>query len=377
MNEPQNAANPTTDHPTKEQRPSPSPFGRSLLLVLIAIGASISGMCQDLLSASIFAVIAAGLFTYCFLLTFSPLVFAAPAAALITAFASTGSFYHGLQALLFLPLGASLCLSMLRMKSKTTAVLRGAAAIGLSLLVLFSVSFIMTHGTISPSAVKEAYNTFFDDLSEQMTESMIAAYQTVEQSAASASPDLSHPVIDAPTTEAITDAPAQSTTDSSAATAAYIRALVSMSVNSVKLALPALFAIAAQVLAYLALGVYQLIIRLCRTPYMLPRRYRITVSRAAAVIFIVAYLINLFGSSDHTTVLQIATANLTTMLMPGIFLMGLNSLVRRAKDPLRRRSFIITAVVIGFLIFVFPSYAIFFVLIDGIGEIFFGGRSIF
>ncbi|MBR5871891.1 MAG: DUF2232 domain-containing protein, partial [Clostridia bacterium] len=176
---------------------------------------------------------------------------------------------------------------------------------------------------------------------------------------------------------AITDAPAQSTTDSSAATAAYIRALVSMSVNSVKLALPALFAIAAQVLAYLALGVYQLIIRLCRTPYMLPRRYRITVSRAAAVIFIVAYLINLFGSSDHTTVLQIATANLTTMLMPGIFLMGLNSLVRRAKDPLRRRSFIITAVVIGFLIFVFPSYAIFFVLIDGIGEIFFGGRSIF
>ena len=77
------------------------------------------------------------------------------------------------------------------------------------------------------------------------------------------------------------------------------------------------------------------------------------------------------------SVMQIATANLSTILIPGIFLMGLNSLVRRAKDPLRRRSFIITAVVIGFLIFVFPSYAIFFVIIDGIGEIFFGGRSIF
>ena len=64
-------------------------------------------------------------------------------------------------------------------------------------------------------------------------------------------------------------------------------------------------------------------------------------------------------------------------MMPGIFLMGLHSLVRRAKDPLRRRSFIITAVVLGFLVFIFPSYAIFFVLVDGIGEIFFGGRSIF
>ena len=158
---------------------------------------------------------------------------------------------------------------------------------------------------------------------------------------------------------------------------AYLRATVDLSVNSVKLAFPALFAIGAQVLAYLSLTVYRTLTRLCKTPFMLPRNYRITVSRTAAVIFVIAYLINMFPTGSHTSITQIASANLATMMMPGIFLMGLNSLARRAKDPFRRRSFIITAVVIGFLVLVYPSYAIFFVLIDGIGEVFFGGRSIF
>ena len=386
MNEPIRPAHTEQQNdPRTAQLPSPSPFVRILLLALTVIGGTLSGICPDLISASILAAVTAGLFSYCFLLTFSPLVLAAPIVSVIAAFAVTANFYHALQALLFVPLGVSVCLSMLRVKKKTSAVLRGAVSVGIAILVLFLIGFMMTHGTISADALKQSYNGFFDELHTQMTDSMLSAYEAMEQTAQSASSaegGFSHPIIDASGAESGDAVPTPSVPDpdaakQSAATEAYIRALVDLSVNSIKLATPALFAVFAQTIAYTALGIYQLVIRLCRTPYMLPRKYHITVSRAAAVLFIAAYLINLFPGSSQISVLQIATANLSTILMPGIFLMGLNSLARRAKDPLRRRSFIITAVVIGFLIFVFSSYAIFFVLIDGIGEIFFGGRSIF
>ncbi len=384
MNEPIRPAHTEQQHDQRSASlPSPSPIVRILLLALTVIGGALSGICPDLISASFFAIVTAGLFSYCFLLTFSPLVLAAPVISAIAAFAATGNFYHGLQALLFLPLGVSICLSMLRVKKKTTAVLRGAVSVGIAILVLFLIGFMMSHGTISADALKQSYNGFFDELHTQMTDSMLTAYEAMEQAAQSAGTaegGFSHPIIDAPAAE--NAAPSLSVPDPDAAkqsamTEAYIRTLVDLSVNSVKLATPALFAVSAQIISYFALGVYQLLVRLCRTPYMLPRKYRITVSRAAAILFIAAYLINLFPGGTQMSVMQIATANLSTILMPGIFLMGLNSLVRRAKDPLRRRSFIITAVVIGFLVFVFPSYAIFFVIIDGIGEIFFGGRSIF
>jgi len=275
----------------------------------------------------------------------------------------------------------SICLSMFRAKNKTAAVLRGAAAVGCALLVLFLIGYMMAHGTIAPDALKQSYNDVFESLRTQMTESMLAAYEAMEQAASQSgtgtSGGFTHPIIDSQVTDAVTESTGADTAKQSAAAAAYVRAMVDLSVNSVKLAMPALFAILAQILAYLSLGVYQLLVRMCRTAHMLPKVYRITVSRAAAVIFIIAYLINLFPIGGSISMMQIASANLTTMMMPGIFLMGLHSLVRRAKDPFRRRSFIITAVVLGFLVFIFPSYAIFFVLVDGIGEIFFGGRSIF
>jgi len=376
---------PAEESPSSAAYPSlhtPSPLARILLLVSIIIGAVLTGICPDLLSASVCAAITAGIFSYTFLLTFSPLLFAVIPVSVIAAYVMTFSFYHALQVLLFLPLAVSVVLSMLRIKNKTQAVLRGAAAIGISLAVLFLITYMMQHGTIAADALKQSYNDFFEDMRTMMTDSMLDAYGTVEQSAgnSAANADLSHPIIGDGTTASAADPITQDAASAAkqrAATEAYIRAMVDLSVNSVKLACPALFAIAAQVLAYLALTIYRALTRLLRTPYMTPHTYRITVSRTAAVIFVIAYLINMFPIGDSMSLTQIASANLATMMMPGIFLMGLNSLARRAKDPLRRRSFIITAVVVGFLVLVYPSYAIFFVLIDGIGEVFFGGRSIF
>jgi len=363
--------------------PMPSPITRAVLITLTVVGGVISGICPDLLSASVFAALTAGTFAYCFLLTFSPLFLCAvPAAAAALTFLLTFSFYHALQSILFLPLAVGIILCLLRLKNKTQTVLSGALAVGAALVVLFLIAFMMQNGTIAPDALKSSYNAFFETMRTQMTDSMLGAYETMESAAQSAvgGADLAHPIIGGAETGAVTDGALQdpaAAAKQKAAMEAYLRSMVDLSVNSVKLAAPALFAIAAQVLAYLALAVYRGLTRACRTPHLLPRNYRITVSRTAAVIFVIAYLINMFPIGGSISLIQIASANLATMMMPGIFLMGLNSLARRAKDPIRRRSFIITAVVLGFLVLVYPSYAIFFVLIDGIGEVFFGGRSIF
>ncbi len=369
--------------PQTPQFHEPSPIVRAVLLILTVFGGVITGICPDLLSASFFAALTAGGAAYCFLLTFSPtMLCAVSAVSVIAAYLLTQSFYHALQALLFLPLAAVIILCLLRLKNKTQTVLSGALAVGIAILVLFLITYMMQNGTVSPDALKTSYNNFFEQMRTQMTDSMLATYEAMESAAQNTdgSTDFSHPVIGGSETAAVTESVTQDPADAEkqkAAYEAYLRSMVDLSVNSVKLAFPALFAIAAQVLSYLALGVYRALTRFCRTPHLLPRNYRITVSRTSAVIFIIAYLINMFPAGSSVSLMQIASANLATMMMPGIFLMGLRSLQRRAKDPIRRRSFIITAVVVGFLVLVYPSYAIFFVLIDGIGEIFFGGRSIF
>ena len=381
MNEPTRPAQTSEPGGVQDQpkhKPTPGASVRLLLLLLCIVGGAVCGICGDLLSAAVFAAPTAGLFAYCYLLTFSPLVLAAPVISAVAAIAATGNFYHGLQALLYLPLAVSVCLSLFRARTKTQTVIRGAIAVGISALVLFLISYMMTYGTVAPSALRTSYIEFFENMRTQMTDSMIAGYEAMEEAAAqmpSGDSALSHPIIDGAQTDAVTDA--SDAEKHSAATIAYIRAMVDLSVNSVKLAMPAIAAIAAQVISYIAVSLYAGLTRLFRTMKMRPRVFRITVSRTAAVIFVIAYLINFFPIGGSISMIQIASANMATLLMPGVFLMGLRSLANRAKDPLRRRSFILTAVVLGVLVFVYPSYAIFFILIDGIGEIFFGGRSIF
>lgn len=379
MNEPNRTKQ--EDAASQAQTPSspitnPSPPLTLILIILCTAGGVLTGLCPDLLSASVIAAITAGLYSYTFCRTFAPAAMLIPILAAPAAWLLTTDFFNALQALLFLPLGVSVCLSMLKTRRKTAAVIHGALACGISLLVLFLVAYIMTHGTLSPEALKTSYNETFEKMRVSMTDSMLSAYESMEQAASNMTEGgFSHPVIDGndPAPNPVDPADAQK---QAAATRAYITALVELSVNSVKLAMPALIAVLAQILAYVSLGIYRMMTRLCRTHYMLPRTYRITVSRTSAVIFVISYLINLFPTGSGMTLLSITTANLATMLTPGVFVMGLTNLQRRAKDPMRRRSFFITAAVLTFLVILSPSYAVFFILVDGIGEIFFGGRSL-
>ncbi len=354
----------------------PSPVLGLVLIALTTVGGILTGLCPDLLSASVIGAITAGLYSYTFLSTFAPAAMFLPALAAPIAAVLAGSFYAAAQALLFLPLGVSVCLSMLKIRKKTSAVVCGAITFGITAIVLFLISYIMAHGTLSSDAIKASYNETFETMRTEMTESMLSAYEAMEQAAKNQTEGgFSHPVIDS-TDPAPNPVDPKDAERQAAAMRAYLTAMVDMSVNSVKLAVPALFAVFAQIIAYLTLGIYRTMTRLCKTPYMLPRTYRITVSRLSAIIFVISYLINLFQTGSAMTVSGIASANLATMLMPGVFVMGLTSLARRAKDPIRRRSFFITAAVLAFLVIFSPSYAAFFILVDGIGEIFFGGRSL-
>ena len=93
MNEPIRPAQTEQQHDQRSASlPNPSPIVRILLLALTVIGGALSGICPDLISASFLAAVTAGMFSYCFLLTFSPLVLTAPVISAIAAFAATGNF---------------------------------------------------------------------------------------------------------------------------------------------------------------------------------------------------------------------------------------------------------------------------------------------
>ena len=61
----------TTDRNPEAIKPT-SPGTRLVLLLLITAGAVLTGLCSNLFVAGIFAAVTAGLFTYYYLLTFSP-----------------------------------------------------------------------------------------------------------------------------------------------------------------------------------------------------------------------------------------------------------------------------------------------------------------
>ncbi len=160
-------------------------------------------------------------------------------------------------------------------------------------------------------------------------------------------------------------------------TEAYIASVVSRSVDAMKLSMPAVACVIAEVMGYLAVSVYALFVRIFRCRILLPRPFRITMSRASGVMFILSYLVNLFSVGDTTSLIGVAAGNLATILMPGLFLLGLRSLSRRFINRQRRRSGIINLIIIGILIFSYPPYAVLFIAVDGLGEVFFEGNMLF
>lgn len=344
-----------------KKQPNPNPhilyhyrvpvFTRILLLLAVTAGAILTARMPDVLTASVCAACTAGVFAFYYLTTFSPVVALTAIPAYAIAFFMTGSAFDAAWSLLFLPVGAMLSLCLLRRTQKTSAVVTAASAIGISAAVLFLIGYMAENGTVAPDSLMESFNARFESARAQLLASTEASVQAaIEQ----------NPLY------------AQYYTD------AYVSSVVNASIDTMKLSMPAVLIIIAEVLGFLAVTIFCGLTKLFRCTKLLPRGYRIRLSRLSGVIFVVSYLINLFSSGGTaTTLTQVTAGNLASVLMPGLFLLGLRTLVRRAKNPGRRRSFVVTIVILGLLLFTYPSYAVLFVVLDGLGEVFFDGHMIF
>lgn len=325
-------------------------FTRVLLLVIITAGSVLSACMPDMLTAALCGACTAGVFAFYYLLTFSPAAVLVVIPAFLVVLLYHGNVLSSASVLLFLPAGAVLSLCMLGRKKKTTAVISTAAALGLSILVLFLIRYMTQNGTIALSSLRASYDSMFEQTRAVLLESV---KQTVQNAVAQ--------------NEALADY----------YTDAFITTVVNASVDSIKLAMPAVIIVFCELLGFLSVSVYLLFAKLFRCRILVPRGYRITMTRAAGVIFMISYLINLFSSGNSMSLLQVTAGNIASVLMPGLFLMGLRSLKRRAASPNRRRSFIITAVILGLLLFTYPIYAVLFIVLDGLGEVFFGDKMLF
>ncbi|MBP3918859.1 MAG: DUF2232 domain-containing protein [Clostridia bacterium] len=341
----------------EQKHPTPKPLYqipillRVLLLLFIVIGAVLTACAQAFpLSAILYSAAACGIFAFYYMLTFSPAVVFTVVPAFIIAYFVTGSISDAASVLLFLPAGAVLSLCMLKRKNKSTAVLAVGAAFGITVFVFFLIRYMAQHGTIAPAALLESFNTGF----EAVRTELLSMVKALAQNAI---------LKDSAYAEYYTDA--------------YITSVTNAIVDSAKLSIPAIAIVVCECIGYLCVSLYQLLVKLFRCSVLLPRAYRITMTRFSGVLFMIAYFINMFSGTKNLSLFQITAGNLAAILMPGLFLMGLRSLARRAKSPLRRRSFIITAVVLVLLVFSYPPYAILFVILDGLGEVFFGEKMLF
>ncbi len=323
---------------------------RVLLLVLITVGAAVSALLPDIMTASVCAACTGGVFAFYYVLTFSPSVVLTVIPAYLAALLLTRDPFTSMTVLLFLPVGAVLALCMLKRSGKTAAIVSSSVALTLSVSVLFLISYMKTNGTIAPAALLASFDTAF----EAATESLLAA-----------------------TKEAVQTAIEQNQMFAEYYTEAYITSVVKNAVDAMKLSIPALICVIAQILGYLSVAVFGLLVRVFRCHVLLPRPFRVTMSRTSGVVFILSYLINLFTVGNSASLIGVTAGNLATVLMPGLFILGLRSLMRRFTKKHRRRSAVINLVIIGILAFTYPPYAILFVAVDGLGEVFFDGNMLF
>lgn len=312
-----------------------------LLSLLLVLSSGFSAACGVILQPFLTSL-AAALFAFLFMLTFSPAYVLLLIPAYGLSLLLTGSFSAAFSSMMFLPAGAVLALSMLKRRNKTPAVIRVTAALGLTMTVFFLISFLAEYGSFS----KEAFAGYFGSLSDTMQASL-------EEAAAATAQSLAGTQIDSAYLQAATSP-------------AAIREIL----NSIKLTVPAYLVIFFELFGYVTVSLFGILTRIFRCGKLLPEGYRFTVTKSCAVVFMVSYLVFFFVPTGSVTVLGAAAENLTLILSPALALEGLCALRRKAKDPMRRTGFILSLIVLVILFFVSPAICFFFLVLDGIGETF-------
>ncbi|MBQ3065172.1 MAG: hypothetical protein IJC98_02945 [Clostridia bacterium] len=304
-----------------------------LLLVFIALTSFLTVFVPGLLFPLIFACICAALCAVYHRLNHSLFWLVAPIAVALAAGLIDASILSALYALFPLPMALALVFSMMYKTKKTVAISFTAFALSITILILFAVLVYSSFGTITPTILRDLYNSYFTELHEIMSASF-------------------------------RDNPALNTDELQSIAAKLLDA----SITAMKLMTPGFFAITVQFFAWIAVNAYVFTANRIRCPRLYPRGYVFRVSRLTALLLIVFFIIGMF-SSDNSMMYHIAN-NMVLTLLPGLFCMGCISLKRRAKNPLQRRSLIFSIVLIVLAFFFAPSFIPFVFVVDGIGEIF-------
>lgn len=320
-----------------------TPIGTKILLFVLLCGFSaLSSLAPDALLRYLCMAAGSGLFAFVNLLTFSPVFLLSALPGTILAFVLTKSVIAAVPSLVFLTGGAVMTLLLLKRKSKTVTVLGAAVSVGAGILVCLLLSYIAGGGSLSFSVLLKHYNAYFEGFEALLSETL--------------------------QTYAAAMYPAE---DFAGAAVLPANALSNMT-DILKVTMPALCCVFAEILGYLAVAVFLLFVRIFRCRLLVPRKFIIELTPAAAIVFMVSYLIMLFSRSQNVTLWTAAAENLVLLLMPGLFVVGLHSLARRARIPERRKSFFLTLLLLIFAFLFSPAVCLFFIVIDGIGEIFFG-----
>lgn len=234
-----------------------------------------------------------------------------PIAAFGVAYFVTGHLMTSLSALVFLPAEALLALATLRAKGRTTTICFAELGFLLSTVGVFAALIWQTYGNLGPTAIRASVDA--------VRESLVQALLTVrDQNLA--------------TLEGV---------QADAATQAWIEQINLLYSKETALqmfaVLPAAITVVCAVIAYEAQALLNASYRTVGLGAVLtPSARFLEMSVTSAILFALSFVMSMFTSS--ATVVGAVMQNLSIILMPGLFVIGVQSIVatvRQARGGMR------------------------------------------
>ena len=307
-----------------------------LLLILLSFA---SGAGKDLILRLLCTSLGTGLLGYSYLCSFSPVPLIAAVPGFLLSFLVTGSAVSACFSLVFFPCGMLLAFLLMRRASKTVTVLVLSISLGVLFLLGIAAELAVSGFDLRPDSFLAQYRSWFDAVGQQLIQAVEKNLALLGESAKSAY-------------------------------AGYVQT-ITQTLNLIKVVLPALFCAVMEGFGYLSVSVLQLAAKISRRDRIIPPGFLLILSPITAILFILTYLIGLFNSSETVSVFAGVAMNLNTLIAPGLFVLGIRSLVRRSRLASRRISFVVTVITLVLALFLSPYLCLLFIIVDGIGEIFF------
>ena len=295
-------------------------------------------------SSFLFLILAASLTVFLRLAVHSPWVYLAALPALIAGFLTGGAFTAA-ASLLWLPLAAAISICILRGQNKKQVTLVSVFTLLAAACLWFAIWFAFSYGSLSPALLRDTFSGWYDRLRATMFPS--------------ASIDLLYEYL----------APSLNGSLSLDAFRAQMSALADAFFLSLKMMTPAIIGLLAILSSNLSVSLAALWIKIMNCPLLIPcRPFTVNVSPIAASVYVLAYFASSAASLAEETRIALGINNVVLLFMPAMLLMGGKCLLRLAKNPLRRRIFLLSALFL--LLFIWNGLSWYLVSLLGVVDCF-------